>query len=135
VLDIQKPTSNDNMVFEAAWRPDGATCINRPRWYETLSDIRKECPEKLKGRLNEGSSCTTAQKSRQKWSDALIFNDSLRKQNNHKQVGMESVPVRASMRDRGSRGIYSRQVQDELPALLRTRAPFQEYESTLFPDA
>lgn len=77
VLDIQKPTSNNGMAFEAAWRPDGAICINHSRWYETLSDIRKECPEKLKGRLNEGGSCSTAQKARQNWSDSLLFNDSL----------------------------------------------------------
>ena len=77
VLGIQKPTPNDGMVFEAAWGPDGATCINRPRWYETLSDIRKECPEKFKSRINESGSCSTAEKARQKWSDSLLFNDSL----------------------------------------------------------
>jgi hypothetical protein len=77
VLNIQTPTPNNGMLFEAAWQPDGAACINRPRWFETLSDIRKECPEKLKGRINEGGSCTTAQKAKQNWSDALIFNDSL----------------------------------------------------------
>ena len=42
--------------------------------FETLSDIRKECPEKLKGRINEGGSCSTAEKARQKWSpDARIM--------------------------------------------------------------
>jgi hypothetical protein len=79
VLGIQKPTPNDNMVFEAAWGPDGATCINRPRWFESLSDIRKECPEKLKSRINVGGSCSTAEKARQKWSDSLLFNDSLQR--------------------------------------------------------
>jgi hypothetical protein len=77
VLGIQKPTPNNKMVFEAAWQPNGATCVNHPRWFEKLSDIRKECPEKLKSRLNEGGSCTTAQKARQNWSEALLFNDSL----------------------------------------------------------
>lgn len=63
VLGIQKKTDVSGMVFEAAWEPDGATCINHPRWFETLSQIRKECPEKLKDRINEGRSCTTAQKA------------------------------------------------------------------------
>jgi hypothetical protein len=77
VLNIQTPTPNNGMVFEAAWRPEGATCINRPRWFDKLSDIYKECPEKLKGRINQGSNCTTAQKARENWSDSLLFNDSL----------------------------------------------------------
>lgn len=77
VLDIQTQTPNTNgMVFEAAWGPNGATCINRPRWLETLSEIGSECPEKLKERTNEGGTCTTAQKAKQNWSGSLIFNDS-----------------------------------------------------------
>lgn len=77
VLGIQKPTPNNGMVFEAAWQPDGAICINRPRWFETVSQIRKECPEKLRGRINEDGRCATAQKAKQHWSDSLLFNDSL----------------------------------------------------------
>ena len=77
VLGIQKPTPNNGMVFEAAWQQDGAICINRPRWFETVSQIRKECAEKLKGRINEDGHCATAQKARQHWSDSLLFNDSL----------------------------------------------------------
>lgn len=77
VLDIQKPSPEKEMVFEAAWRPNGAICINRPRWEETLSEIRKECPERLTGRINENGSCATAQKARQNWPDSLLFNDSL----------------------------------------------------------
>ncbi len=76
-LGIQKPTADDGMVFEAAWRPDGATCINRPRWNETVSKISRDCPEKLKNRINQGGNCLTAQKARQNWPDSLLFNDSL----------------------------------------------------------
>ncbi|HAJ63794.1 MAG TPA: hypothetical protein DCP31_34975 [Cyanobacteria bacterium UBA8543] len=77
VLDIQKKTPNSEMVFEAAWSPDGATFINRPRWFETLSEIRQECPNKLKDRINEGGSWTTAEKVKQNFPNALLFNDSL----------------------------------------------------------
>jgi len=77
VLGIQKKTPESGMVFEAAWGIDGATCINHPRWFETLSEIRKECPEKLKERMNDGGRCTTAQKAKQNWPDSLLFNDSL----------------------------------------------------------
>ena len=81
-LGIQKKTPNNRMVFEAAWSPDGATFINRPRWFETLSEIRQECPNKLKGRINQGGSWTTAQKVKQKWSNSLLFNDSLVRKRN-----------------------------------------------------
>ncbi|WP_138499558.1 ADYC domain-containing protein [Nostoc sp. PA-18-2419] len=76
VLNIQKPTANDKMVFEAAWQPDGATCINHPRWFDQLSKIRQECPNKLTGRINENGSCKTAKKAQESWSSALLFNDS-----------------------------------------------------------
>jgi hypothetical protein len=64
-------------VFEAAWSPDGATFINRPRWLETVSEIRQECPNKLKGRINEGGSWTTAEKAKQNLPNSLLFNDSI----------------------------------------------------------
>lgn len=76
-LGIQKKTPHSGMVFEAAWSPEGATFINRPRWFETLSEIRQECPDKLKGRINEGGDWVTAEKVKQNWSNSLLFNDSL----------------------------------------------------------
>lgn len=77
VLGIQKKTPHTGMVFEAAWSPEGATFINRTRWYETLAEIRQECPDKLKGRINEGGDGVTSEKVKQKWSNSLLFNDSL----------------------------------------------------------
>lgn len=76
-LDIQKKTPHSGMVFEAAWSPEGATFINRPRWFETVSEIRQECPDKLKGRINEGGDWVTSEKVKQKWSNSLLFNESL----------------------------------------------------------
>lgn len=77
VLGIQKQTTNSGMVFEAAWGPNGATCINRARLSEPLSEIVKECPKKLKGRINEGGRCSTAEKAEQNCPNSLLFNDSL----------------------------------------------------------
>ncbi|MDZ8028685.1 MAG: ADYC domain-containing protein [Nostoc sp. DedQUE11] len=77
VLGIQKQTPKSGMVFEAAWQPDGATYINHPRLLNNLSEIRKECPKKLTGRINENANLSTAKKVQQKWSSALLFNDSL----------------------------------------------------------
>jgi hypothetical protein len=56
---------------------DGATFINRPRWFETVSEIRQECPNKLKGRINEDGDWTTAQKAKQNLPNSLLFNDSI----------------------------------------------------------
>ena len=76
-LGIHKKTPNSGMVFEAAWSPEGATFINRPRWYDTLSEIRQQCPNQLKERINESGGWTTAEKVKQTQSDSLLFNDSL----------------------------------------------------------
>ena len=77
VLGIQKEATNTGMVFEAAWSPDGATFINRTRWYETLAEIRKECPDKLKNRLNQSGDSVTAEKVKLNSPNSLLFNDSL----------------------------------------------------------
>lgn len=76
VLGIEKKTPNSGMVFEAAWGTQGATCINRPRWFETLSEISSECPDKFKKQLKEGKSCSTSETATQNYPDSLLFNDS-----------------------------------------------------------
>jgi hypothetical protein len=76
VLGIEEKTSNSGMVFEAAWGPEGATCINHPRWFETLSEISSECPEKFKKQIKEGKSCSTSETAKQNYPDSLVFNDS-----------------------------------------------------------
>lgn len=77
VLGIQKQTAKSGMVFEAAWGPNGATCINRARLSETVSEIVEECPKKLKSSLNNDGSCSTAEKAKQNCPDSLLFNNSL----------------------------------------------------------
>jgi hypothetical protein len=37
-------------VFEAAWSPDGAAYLSKPRWSEDVEDIVQLCPDKLRGR-------------------------------------------------------------------------------------
>jgi len=79
VLGIQKPEPDPekNMVFEAAWNADGATFVNRLRWTESPAKLLKECPEKLKGHINEHYQPMTMQEVLQKAPDSLIFNDSI----------------------------------------------------------
>jgi hypothetical protein len=43
----------------------GATFINRQRWFDALSKIRKYCPKKLKDRINESSDWATVEKAKQ----------------------------------------------------------------------
>ncbi len=76
VLGIEEKTPNSGMVFEAAWGPEGATCINRPRGFETISEISSECPEKFKKQIKEGKSCSTSETAKQNYPDSLLFNDS-----------------------------------------------------------
>jgi uncharacterized protein (DUF2342 family) len=70
---IQTRTPTSGMVFEAAWNPDGAVLINRTRWPESLAQLRKECPERLKSIGNDRISSKITQQQTQ---EALVFNDS-----------------------------------------------------------
>lgn len=70
---IQTRTPTSGMVFEAAWSPDGAVFINRTRWSESLAQLRKQCPERLKSPTNDSSNPKTI--DRQTY-EALLFNDS-----------------------------------------------------------
>ncbi|HEY9879130.1 MAG TPA: ADYC domain-containing protein [Leptolyngbyaceae cyanobacterium] len=77
VLEIEKPEPAPNMVFEAAWGPDGATFVNRLRWTESPTKIFQECPEKLRGKINTHPEEITMEEVLQKSPDSLIFNDSI----------------------------------------------------------
>jgi ADYC domain len=70
---IQTRTSTSGMVFEAAWNPDGAVLINRTRWPESLAQLRKECPERLKSSGNDSLNPKIIQ---QQTHEAVVFNDS-----------------------------------------------------------
>jgi hypothetical protein len=80
-LGIHKYTPKKGMLFEAAWGPDGATYINRTRLSQPLSKITQECPQKLKGHINENSNSSTVEKVNQSYPNSLLFNDSQLKLN------------------------------------------------------
>lgn len=48
--------------FEAAWAPDGATCLSRPRDDRAMATILQECPNRFRTgaavELGEGDRCT-----------------------------------------------------------------------------
>ena len=73
-IGIQKPDPLPELVFEAAWGPDGAVCVHRTRIdaVATLEDIVAACPDRLAGRIGPSCDETTAASL----PGALIFNDS-----------------------------------------------------------
>jgi hypothetical protein len=82
-LSIQTRTPTSGMVFEAAWSPDGAVFINRTRWPESLAQLRKQCPERLKSPKNDSGNPKIIH---QQIHEVLLFNDSFDR----------SAPVRLS---------------------------------------
>jgi hypothetical protein len=44
---------DESTVFEAAWGPNGATYLNRPRLGNAVEDIVSACPAKLSGRTSK----------------------------------------------------------------------------------
>jgi ADYC domain len=80
---IQTRTPTSGMVFEAAWSPDGAVFINRTRWPESLAQLSKQCPERLKNPTNDSGNPKIIH---QQIREALLFNDSFDR----------SAPVRLS---------------------------------------
>ncbi|GAB4371290.1 MAG: hypothetical protein Kow00121_12700 [Elainellaceae cyanobacterium] len=72
-LNIQQATSSSNMVFEAAWSPEGAVLLSRTRYPNTLKQLQQECPDKLNTILQLGDDITDAPQ-------ALLFNRSIERQ-------------------------------------------------------
>lgn len=69
-LNIQRPTPDSNMVFEAAWSPEGAVLLSRTRYPNTLKQLQQECPQKLNAILQSGNDVTDVPQ-------ALLFNRSI----------------------------------------------------------
>jgi len=73
-IGVQKRDPFPELVFEAAWGPDGAVCVRKTRidahW--TLDDLRATCPRRIAGRI--GPACS--QSAASSLPNALIFNDS-----------------------------------------------------------
>jgi hypothetical protein len=79
-LRIQTRTPKSGMVFEATWSPDGAVSIDRTRWPESLAQIEKECPERLKSPVHNSITPTAIQ---QQPSEVLLVNDSFDRVQSH----------------------------------------------------
>jgi hypothetical protein len=79
-LRIQTRTPQSGMILEAAWSPDGAVFINRTRWPESLAQIEKECPERLKSPVHKAITPTAIQ---QQLSEVLLINDSFDRVQSH----------------------------------------------------
>lgn len=73
-LQIQQPTLNSGMTFEAAWNPDGVVWLSRTRYPHTLKQLQQDCPEKLKTILHSGQSLTPGKELQ--LTNALLFNQS-----------------------------------------------------------
>lgn len=56
-LTPEEPSSG--LEFEAAWTPEGASCVARPRlWTSSLEQIVASCPERLRDRVGAACSMT-----------------------------------------------------------------------------
>ncbi len=82
-LEIQRPTNRSGMEFEAAWNPEGAVAIRRTRFPETLAQIKRECPERLKPlhrpltpNTEDTDTATSLVLLKQYASNAVLYNDS-----------------------------------------------------------
>ncbi|HVG63256.1 MAG TPA: ADYC domain-containing protein [Hyalangium sp.] len=85
-LGVQTPTTQPSQAwnparasFEAAWVPDGATCLSRTRLGKALETILQECPGRFRASasvdLGQGDVCTL-QRSDVNPSSALLKNRS-----------------------------------------------------------
>lgn len=75
-LNIQQPTADSGMSFEAAWSPEGAVWLSRTRYPNTIAQLQQDCPEKLQAILHPGSQPIPATNSDSHRPNALIFNRS-----------------------------------------------------------
>jgi hypothetical protein len=69
-LNVQQPTPDSNMVFEAAWSPEGAVLLHRTRYPQMLEQLQQECPEKLNAIWHPDRDATDVPQ-------ALLFNRSI----------------------------------------------------------
>ncbi|WP_198288484.1 ADYC domain-containing protein [Chamaesiphon minutus] len=80
-LSIQTRTPHSGMILEAAWSPDGAVFIDRTRWPESLAQIKKECPDRLKSTVHKSLAQPllwriAPKASQQQLPEVLLVNDS-----------------------------------------------------------
>ncbi len=93
-LGIQTRTPKSGMLFEATWSPDGAVFINRTRWPESLAQIEKECPERLKSPMKNSITPITMQ---QQTPEVLLVNDSFHRSGDGKTVLFPQTSERTTL--------------------------------------
>jgi hypothetical protein len=76
IIDRRDPWEQprSGLVFEAAWTPDGATCVAKARLSQPLQEIVAKCPHRLTGRVGDISSCNMASEFARE--DVLLVNKS-----------------------------------------------------------
>lgn len=75
-LGIQEKVNVPELTFEGAWNEDGAVCLKKTRLGHKLTEICKECPEKLEGRINEDGKCSSPEEALANYPNVLIFSES-----------------------------------------------------------
>lgn len=75
-LGILKREERSDVTFEAAWGPDGAVFVNKPRYGEGPASILAECPDRLRDRTSLTSPGLDKDAVSARFPEALLFNDS-----------------------------------------------------------
>jgi hypothetical protein len=75
-LGIQTRVERPDMVFEAAWGPEGAVYVSRPRIGTSLEKLVALCPERLQGRTALDAPALDVDAIHARWPEGLLFDDS-----------------------------------------------------------
>lgn len=75
-LGVLRREEHPGVVFEAAWGPDGAVFVNKPRYGEGPGALVAECPDRLRGRTSADHPAGGPGELTERFPGALLFNDS-----------------------------------------------------------
>ncbi|MFO0588454.1 MAG: ADYC domain-containing protein [Polyangiaceae bacterium] len=75
-LDHLKRQERPDLLFEAAWSPNGAVYLNKPRYGEGPSSLVEECPDRLRDRTSITDPGLDKAAIMKRWPEAILFNDS-----------------------------------------------------------
>lgn len=76
-LGLLRRERKEGAVFEAAWSPDGAVFVNKPRYGKGTEALVAECPDRLRGRTSTDPSGADPSGLMKSLPAAILFNDSL----------------------------------------------------------
>ncbi len=75
-LGVLKREERPGVAFEAAWGPNGAVFVNKPRYGEGPGALVGECPDRLRDRTSLDAPGLDKDAVLARWPEALLFNDS-----------------------------------------------------------